>query len=114
MSPSVGQADSNTADFVPIAHEQAPSVMATVESARPDRVIRKDNPRRPNAGDFFVCGSATERGADERNGRLDVSDDRRGIQPKDAVARASQHRIAARIRACLLSVAAIAALDDVE
>jgi hypothetical protein len=35
-SPSVGEADSKTAIFVPIAHEQAPSVTAAVESARPD------------------------------------------------------------------------------
>jgi hypothetical protein len=35
-SPSVGKADSKTAIFVWIAHEQAPSVLAAVESARPD------------------------------------------------------------------------------
>jgi len=35
-SPSVGEADSKTAVFVWIAHEQAPSVTAGVESARPD------------------------------------------------------------------------------
>src|SRR3954464_12091877 len=36
-SPSVGEADSKTAVFVWIAHEQAPAVMAGVESAA-DRV----------------------------------------------------------------------------
>lgn len=54
--PSVRADSSKAAVSLPIAREQAPSVMATVESARPDRVKRqKTNPRRPNAGDFFVC-----------------------------------------------------------
>jgi hypothetical protein len=35
-SPSVGEADSKTAVFVWIEHEQAPPVMAAVESAHPD------------------------------------------------------------------------------
>ena len=36
-----GVATSKVAKIMLIAHEQAPSVMATVESARPDRVGRK-------------------------------------------------------------------------
>ena len=35
-SPSIGEADPIAAVFVWIEHEQAPSVMAAVESARPD------------------------------------------------------------------------------
>ena len=105
MSLSVGEADSKTAVFAWIEHEQAPSVKAAVESARPDRVIRKSDPRRPNAGDhFFACGSATERGADERDGRRDVSLDELRIEPKHAVARARKHRVTARVSASLLGV----------
>jgi len=48
------------------------------------------------SGTFSLCGrrglsaSRLERGADEGDGRLDVSDDQRGVQPKRAVAGASQ------------------------
>ncbi len=52
-SPSVGQADPKTAVFVWIAHEQAPSAMAAVESARPeDRDKDTMKTPAPEAGGF--------------------------------------------------------------
>ena len=53
--------------------------------------------------------STIERRAHERGGRLDVSHHERRSEPKHAVARASQHRIAAGVSAILLSV--IPAID---
>jgi hypothetical protein len=53
--------------------------------------------------------SPTERRADTDEGRLDVADNQRFVQPKHTVAAASQHCIPARISA--LAPAVVAAID---
>ena len=57
-------------------------------------------------------GSARERPAHTRDGRLDVLDDQRRIEPEHAVARASRHRIPTRIRPSALSVVPATKFDD--
>ena len=107
MSPSVGEADSKTAVFAWIEHEQAPSVKAAVESARPDEETAEKMrvPGNPNAGDFFalrVRRSRRERRTYARDGRLNVALDQGRVQPEHAGAR--EHRVTARISASLLVV----------
>ena len=48
--------------------------------------------------------ATSQRRADERDRRLDVSRHERRIDPDDAVTRASKHRVTARIGASLLGV----------
>ena len=49
--------------------------------------------------------------ADERDSRLDASDDERSIEPEHAIARANQHRITLRVRSSLLGVTPTIDLD---
>ena len=56
--------------------------------------------------------STRERGAHSRDRGLDVAHDQCRIQPQNAISAASEHGIAARIRACLSGVMPAIDLDD--